>query len=459
MAEKTLKDVSKRCRDLYTRGTKAFTSKNYGYAVEMFRETLKIEPTLTEVRQKLRDAQLKATNNGKLGAVAKLMSGFAISKALGQGKKAIKAQATNEALDAAEQAISSDPSNLKGANFLVKVARAIKDEHIELSGLQLTKRFSANKISSLKELAEAYKKCNQLDQYLETWHFICDSNKANTELQSELKAAIAFVAMNKGNWEKAESFRDIIADKDKQEELEIQEQTAIRDVDTLNKVIASTEQAMEEEETTAGRKRLAELYSQAENWTQARDNFKRLTELTGVVEPTIAAAIAETAGYVFDEEIEVATDQATKDRLTTEKNDMLFEHATTMVKRFPNDPSNRFELGVALFNREDYTTALSELQQSQRNPRFKAKAGRLMGQCFHKRGQIDMAIDQFNAVLAELPVMNEDKKETLYCLATALTDQGKGEEGVKIFKEIFQADVSFKDIDARINAFYDSQNA
>ena len=459
MAEKKLKDVSKRCRDLYTRGTKAFTSKNYQYAVEMFRETLKLEPTLTEVRAKLREAQLKATNNGKLGAVAKILSGFAVSKALGQGKKAIKAQATNEALDAAEQAISHDPSNLKGANFLVKVARAIKDEHIELSGLQLTKLFSPNKISSLRELADAYKKCEQLDQYLETWHFICDSNKANTELQSELKAAIAFVAMNKGNWEKADSFRDIIADKDKQEELEIQEQTAIRDVDTLNKVIASTEEAMAEEETTAGRKRLAELYSQAENWTQARDNFKRLTELTGVVEPTIAASIAETSGYVFDEEIAATDDQETKDRLTKEKNDMLFEHATTMVKRFPNDPANRFELGVALFNREDYTTALSELQQSQRNPRFKARAGRLMGQCFHMRGQIDMAIDQFNAVLAELPVMNEDKKETLYCLATALTDQGKGEEGVKIFKEIFQADVSFKDIDTRINAFYDSQNA
>jgi tetratricopeptide (TPR) repeat protein len=138
---------------------------------------------------------------------------------------------------------------------------------------------------------------------------------------------------------------------------------------------------------------------------------------------------------------------------------MLFEHASTMVKRFPNDPSNRFKLGVALFSRGDYTEALSELQQSQRNPRFKAQAGRLMGQCFHQRGQIDMAIDQYNTVLAELPVMNEDKKETLYCLANALTDQGKGEEGVKIFKEIFQADVSFKDVDARINAFYDSQKA
>ena len=92
MAEKKLKDVSKRCRDLYTRGTKAFTSKNYQYAVEMFRETLKLEPTLTEVRTKLREAQLKATNNGKLGAVAKILSGFAVSKALGQGKKAIKAQ-------------------------------------------------------------------------------------------------------------------------------------------------------------------------------------------------------------------------------------------------------------------------------------------------------------------------------------------------------------------------------
>ncbi len=456
MEVKTIKNVTKRCRDLYQRGDKAASQKNFPFAVEMYREALKIEPAFNDAREKLRKCQLLATNNGQIGGLKKLIYSFTAGAKLGKVSKMLKNKEYKEALDVVEEALSKNPADPKAAKTLVKAGRDAQIPYVEHDGLKLIRRFDPENINNLKAIAAFCKAHKLVDEMIEAHETICKLRPQDSEAASEMKAATAFAAMNRDNWENANSYRDIIKDKDKAQELEQQEMTQARDMETLQSLIDSTEAKVAENDNLTDRKRLAELYAQGEMWEGALLNYEKVVEFAGTAEPTIAAAIAECKGYVFDAKIAEA-DEATAAQLTAEKEQMLFDHAESMVKRFPNDPAYRFDFGVALFQRDEFTKSLSELQQSQRNPRFKAKAGILMGQCFYKRGQLDMAIDQYNATLADLKVMSEDKKETLYNLAIALEDQGKGEEAVVALKEVFQADVSFRDVDARINAYYDNK--
>ena len=455
MEEKTMKDISKRCRELYQRGDKAFKQKNFPFAIEMFRETLKSEPAFGEARTKLRKAQFAATNGGNVGGFAKMMASISNTFSIGmKGPKLLKAGDFKAALDMAEEAMTKNPTDIKALQFLAKAAHQAKLVNAEVDALKLVQKYYPDNIQNLKELAEAYKAANMFDELVETHQTICRMKPDDLGAVNDMKAATAYAAMNRGKWEEANSYRDIIKDKDKAQELEQMESGVARDAETLAAMIESFEAKMAENENIQGRKRLAELYYQGENLEQALANYERVVELAGTAEPAIASAISEVKVAQIDAQIAATEDEATIQTLETQKSEELYNHAENMVKRFPNDPAYRFDFGQALFARGEYTAALAELQQSQRNPRFKAIAGRLMGQCFYERGQLDMAIDQYNTVLEDLKVMSDDKKETLYNLGLAYEAQEKGEQAMEAYKEIFQADVAFRDVDARINAFY-----
>jgi Tetratricopeptide repeat len=57
----------------------------------------------------------------------------------------------------------------------------------------------------------------------------------------------------------------------------------------------------------------------------------------------------------------------------------------------PTDLQLRFELGRALFQRQDYASAMPELQTAMAHPQFRREAGELLARSFDARGMPDMA--------------------------------------------------------------------
>ena len=54
----------------------------------------------------------------------------------------------------------------------------------------------------------------------------------------------------------------------------------------------------------------------------------------------------------------------------------------------------------------------------------------------------------------ETEAMNEMRKEILYLLGTLLDQAGRSAEAMARFKEIYQADINFKDVAEKINQSY-----
>lgn len=458
MEEKGLAQISKRARDLFHHAKKTMASGNLPFALETLRECVKVEPAFFEARHMLRELTLKATKRQKTGGLKALIASFGANGLISKGQKALKAGQMQEALAFAEDAVAKDPSAIKALKFLQSACQQAGLVDAEGDVLKQIDAYYPNDKNHLINLAKYYERVENADGMEDIWGKMSKLFGNDQELMSESKRAAATAAMIRGKWSEEGSYQDKLKDKDKAKELENAEKAVARDAESLQAMIDAAEAKAEENETQTVRKRLAELYAQGQAWEAALANYERCAELAGTVEPNIANMIVEMKENIFNEQIAEA-DEAQAAELVAQRDDMLFAHAQDMVKRFPNEPSYHFTLGEMLYAREDFNAAIGEMQAAQKNPMFRGKAGRLMGLCFSAKGQFDLAIDQFRTILKDMHGMNAEKKETLYHLGLALEGQGKMEEAVEIYKEIYQADVSYADISAKIDAFYASKNA
>jgi hypothetical protein len=59
--------------------------------------------------------------------------------------------------------------------------------------------------------------------------------------------------------------------------------------------------------------------------------------------------------------------------------------------------------------------------------------------------------------LREKAVFDDEKKELIYNLGCVLDSMGKKEDAVEQFKLIYEVDIGYRDVAARVDAFYGAQ--
>ena len=132
----------------------------------------------------------------------------------------------------------------------------------------------------------------------------------------------------------------------------------------------------------------------------------------------------------------------------------ILEVARDRVKKYPNDGQFRYELGAALYNAGNYKEALPELQQSLKQPAVRIKAFNMMGLSFAKRNMNDMAERTFRDAIAEIPVMDDLKKEMSYNLAMVYKSTGDKEKMIELVKKIYEVDMGYKDVSQLVEDYY-----
>src|SRR5262249_54091506 len=141
-------------------------------------------------------------------------------------------------------------------------------------------------------------------------------------------------------------------------------------------------------------------------------------------------------------------------RLQAEKQSFLLAECKTRAERYPTDLQIRFELGELYFQAGKITEAIGEFQKAQANPQRRLQALGYLGQCFARRGMHDSAVRMLQTAIKEKQVFDEEKKELVYQLGCVLEKSGKREEAIEQFKQIYEMDISYKDVAAKVDAFY-----
>src|SRR5205814_7116142 len=116
MAEKSVNELPRELRPLFTKGNDALARENYDYAIDLFNQVLAKEPTVYECRKALRNAQFRKAGSGG-GFVTKMLSTAASQPMVGKAQLALRRDPA-EALQIAEQILNHDPNN-SGAHRVV----------------------------------------------------------------------------------------------------------------------------------------------------------------------------------------------------------------------------------------------------------------------------------------------------------------------------------------------------
>jgi len=111
-----------------------------------------------------------------------------------------------------------------------------------------------------------------------------------------------------------------------------------------------------------------------------------------------------------------------------------------------------YTLGNIYYEMGKLDEAIGQFQRTVNDPARRKNSLLLLGICFSRKQQYQLAAKQFQQGLSEIEVMNEMKKTLLYNLGDTCEKMSSKEEAVKAFTQLYEADISFKDVSKRLDA-------
>lgn len=467
MAEKNINEISRDARTLFAKAAEAAQRQNSDYAIDLFNQVLQREPEFYAGRKALRTEQFKkAGGGGGGGFFKKMMSGAGSSPQVARAKMVI-GKNPGEAMAIAEQILNGDPNSSAAHRIIVEAAAALElPRTAALSYETLAKNSPKDKDLAI-EFANAVSEIGEGSRAEKIVLDLLRDNPNDGDLSQALKNLSARKTLDEGGYGALAggegSYRDILKNKDEAVSLE-QEKRSQKTEDVAARLIAEYEARLKTEpDNLKLLRQLAELYTEKKEFDRALEFYDRIkSSEMGGGDSSLAQAIANTIVKRYDHQItalnpfgaEHADELA---RLQTEKLDFQVAECQKRVEKFPTDLAIRFEMGQLYFQAGKISEAISELQKAQGNPHKRLAAMNLLAQCFAKRKMFDLAARTLQNAIKEKLVFDDEKKDLIYNLGCVLEATGKKEEAVEQFKIIYETDIGYRDVAAKVDAFYAAQ--
>jgi tetratricopeptide (TPR) repeat protein len=466
MAEKTVNEISRDARVLFTKAVEASQRDNIDYAIALFNQVLEKEPAFFDCRKALRAAQIRKTGETSSSFFKKMWSGAGSSPQVAKAKMTLNKNPA-EAMVIAEQILNGDPANTSAHRIIVDAARALELPKTGILSLETmaknSPRDKALAIEYAGAVAEGGGDAAAVEKILQD---MIRTLPYDSELNQALKNLSARKTMDEGGYSAAAggegSFRDLLRDKKGAASLE-QENRVVKSEDTTERLIGEYETRLKTEPNNLKLTRsLAELYTQKKQFDRALTLYERIKNSEMGGDPTLDLAIAGTIVKRFDHQISEinpfdAGHAEKVAKLQAEKMNFQIAECQKRVEKYPTDLAIRFEMGQLYFQSGKISEAIQELQKAQGNPHKRLAAMSLLAQSFAKRKMFDLAARTLQSAIKEKPVFDEEKKDLVYNLGCVLDETGKKEEAVEQFKLIYEMDIGYKDVAAKVDAFYPGQ--
>ena len=463
MAEKTLVQIPVAQRELFDKGLAALQKNNLDYAVALFCQVLKAEPGFYECREALRAAQHKRTGTRGGGLFKKLLGS---ANSLTSGRMALRSNPL-EAILIAEEALNQDPSNMQAHDLLADAALQAQLPKTALLSLEVAFKSNPSDRKLAEKLVEAHTQLGNHSRAEKLLRDLLSVDPGNPALNERLKNLLALRTLKEGGYEQLSSgtgsYRDVLRDKDQAKSLE-QEQREVKDVDVLERLVGEQE-ALRAVDPSNPRvlRTLADLCLKMGEFDRAVGYYEQVQMVSGMSDPFILQCIRDTRVAQFtmlektlDPQTEVG--QSALEALRKQRQEYLLEDARRRAEANPTDLLVRFELGEQYFKLGRFGDAVAELQKAQNNPNRRIAAMGLLARAFFERGMNDMAAKKLQEALKEKLVFDDEAKELTYHLGIVLEKMNRPQEAIEQFKLIYEQDIAYRDVMARVDQFYASQS-
>ena len=464
MALKTEKELSESLRALWLKAVSAIELRNFGYAISLLQEILKQEPEFLTGRQLLRRAEVTKSKSAKKSFFNISTAPIGVMKA----QREIKNDPTH-AVEMLEEVLEGEPYNRQANLLLKEAALAAGWPEIGVFALRTLLEESPRDVKVLHELGRLYHEIGDHESEVEIYNQITAINPLDAQALRLGKDASARASMKRGGWTQAESYRDLI--KDKEEAISLEQQSRIRLTgEALDQQIAETyARHQAEPENLDFARRLGTLTEQKDDLESAIRWYQYAADLGKGADTGLLRKISDLKIKCLEREIaaheEFLSTYSARDEVYAEKSgqlraakvsraEMLITDAQERVARNPTDLQLRFELGENLFNARRFREAVPELQRARQNPHARLKAMNVLGCCYGELGMHDLAMKQLEEASREISSMDAMKKEIVYNLGLVYEQIGDQEQALACMKQIYEVDYGYRDVAGRVESSY-----
>ena len=374
MAVKTEKELNEAQRSLWLKAMAAIELRNFGYAISLLQGILKQEPQFLTGRQLLRRAEVAKQKAGKKSFFNISTAPIAVMNAQREIKKA-----PQHAVEMIEKVLEGEPYNRQANLALKEAAVAAGWLEIGVFALQTLLEENPRDVKLLHELGLLYHQTGQSDEEVEIYNRITEIDPLDAAALRLGKDASARASMATGGWTQAESYRELIKDKDVAISLEQQSRMQLSG-EALDRQIAELEAQQQAKPQNADlARRLGALCEQKDDIESAIKWYQRAVELTGSSDAGLIRKLSNLKMRGAERDIaaheEFLAGHTKKDAAHAKRSEelqaakkkrarILIEEVKKRLERNPTDLQLRFELGEHFVNAQRFREAVPELQRA-----------------------------------------------------------------------------------------------
>jgi len=465
MSDQPLTELDPRIRKQVEKAKNSIQSGNSAFAVEICMGLVEKFPGCVEVREVLHTA-FKAAKSGRKKS---FLSGLASKPLSMMGSMSLKKDPA-KAMVQAEKILKDDPESVDALKLLGDAAAMQKLPHTAVFAYEQAYEQAPSDAALGKKLANAYLEVDRSNDCVRVCDRIIREHPGDGEAQDIVKRASVAQSMEKGKWEEKGDFRSKLKDKTEAETLE-QASRSTTSEENLEKLIQDVLERIEEQpENLSNYKQVSSYYQRAGDYDSAISWIQKARELEGG-KADVSLERLETKLYreyvdnlIAEKKKEIEADPENEDlqkeleSIIAERKSYLLDNAADMVKRYPNDYAARYQYGELLLEDGQTDLAIQQLQTALRNPKVRISSLNLLGQAYKSKEFYDMAAEQFETAKGEINGMPDVKKEVIYNLAECYEKMDETEKAIERYKEIYSADIGFRDVAKKIDAFYANRN-
>jgi len=465
MAAKNEKDLSDQLRSSWLKAVAAIELRNFAYAIDLLQNLLRQEPEFLTGRQMLRRAEVTRAKTEKKGFFNISTAPLAVMKAQRELKKDPR-----KTIELVEKVLETGPYNSQANMLLKDAAVAANYPEIAIFAMETLLEEDPRDVKVLHELGRLYRQYDQSEKAVEVYNRISEIDPIDLEAVKLGKDASARASMKGGGWTEAESYRDLIKDKEAAVSLEQQNRLQLSDESIENQINEVFAQHETEPQNVDLAKRLGALHDQKADLEGAIAWYQYAVDLTNRSDPGLVRKVSDLKMRQLDRQIRddeqylaqhgasdplFAAKTAVLEESKRQRAEILIDDARRRLDRNPTDLQLRYELGEHLTNAGQFRDALPELQRARQNPNARLKAMNLLGRCYRELGMLDLAAKQLDEAAEEMLVMDAVKKEIVYNLGLVYKEMGEDEKYIDAMKKIYEADYGYRDVARRVESSYD----
>ena len=447
---------------LFLRGKEAADKGNYDYAIALFLDALKIDPTHRTSRIALHGCEMKKFEARGAGGKAKAEAFF---KGLGHlVTMTVLGSKPEKVVDACEAYLVNDPTNI---HVRITLAKALeRTSHFEAAAdtLEFARQHSPNHIGVLRLMGEVLYALGQYDKSVRCYQAILALKPDDREASERSRTVSAESHLKRSNLEQSQTFREQLRDESKANAL-AQSDRMVRSGDDVSQDIAQHKKAVEEKPNDPEvYMRLGDALVRAEKFTEAEAAYRKSFEI-GKKWPArekLGDTHLRLMEHAEQQAAKVADENGRDPASVARANDTKHKRLEFAVKEFelrrkqhPTDMRLAWQLGQYYFELggdAGIQQAIQQFQQAVTSATLKARAQLMLGRCFAFNPKtLDMAKEQF---VKAYEAMEDDQsdmaKSLLYELGSTCEKMGDKPGALVWYKKIFGVDAGYRDVAKKI---------